>query len=67
MKSKLLRKNNIFRLICLLLPILFVPTGIAFGQATGDVQSAEPAEVKEKKSDSTSDEADEDEEEEEDC
>jgi len=66
MKSKLLRKNNIFRLICLLLPILFVPTGIAFSQAKGDVQSAEPAEVKEKKSDSTSDEADEDEEEE-DC
>lgn len=63
MKSKLLRKNNIFRLICLLLPILFVPTGIAFSQAKGDVQSAEPAEVKEKKSDSTSDEADEDEEE----
>ena len=63
MKSKLLRKNNIFRLICLLLPILFVPTGIAFSQAKGDVQSAEPAEVKEKKSDTTSDEADEDEEE----
>ena len=66
MKSKLLRKNNIFRLICLLLPILFVPTGIAFSQAKGDVQSAEPAEVKEKKSDSTSGEADEDEDEE-DC
>ena len=66
MKSRLLRKNNFFKLICLLLPILFVPTDIAFGQATGDVQSAEPAEVKEKKSDLTSDETDEDEEEE-DC
>ncbi len=63
MAPKLLRKNIFYKLICFLLPVLFVPTDIAFGQATGDVQSAEPAEVKEKKSDSTSDEADEDEEE----
>ena len=59
MASKLLRKNIFYKLICFLLPVLFVPTDITFGQTTGNVPSAGLAEVKDKKNQTPEEEDDE--------
>ena len=67
MASKLLRKNIFYKLICFLLPVLFVPTDITFGQTTGNVPSADLAEVKDKKNPTPEEDAEEENDDDDDC
>ena len=57
MTSKLFNKNSFLKLICFLLPIWFVLTGVISAQATSEVPSVGLAEVKDQKK-PTSDEED---------
>jgi hypothetical protein len=57
MTSKLFHENSFLKLVCFLLPIWVVLTGVISAQATSDVPSTGLAEVKDEKK-PTSDEED---------
>ena len=60
MTSKLFNKNSFFKLICFLLPIWDVLTGVISAQATRDVPSTGLAEVKDEKKPTSNEEDNED-------
>ena len=57
MTSKLFNKNIFLKLVCFLLPIWVILTGVTSAQATSKIPSLELAEVKDEKK-TTSDEED---------
>jgi len=57
MTSKLFSKNIFLKLVCFLLPIWVILTGVTSAQATSKIPSLELAEVKDEKK-TTSDEED---------